>query len=152
MICQQSFDALVEQVTADHRELHRRVKAICDQMANLRNPIIAPAEALELRIALRELREYVVCHFDREENGGCLEEAVVRMPHLAHEMTVVERQHAPLLKQLDAVIAELPDGETPLLVWLPTTVHFRTFARDLFAHEAAEEKIMQTGLNQPIET
>jgi hypothetical protein len=152
MICQQTFDVLVDQVRADHRTLHERVKAIGEQMAQLRGPVITPTESSQVRAALGDLRQYLVCHFHREETGGCLEEAVVRMPHLAHEMTVVERQHEPLLKQLDALIAELPDGETPLCVWLPTSVHFRAFASDLFAHEAAEEKIMQTGLNEPIET
>ncbi len=71
-------------------------------------------------------------------------------PRLAHDLTVLESHHDPLLKCLDKLIDEAPTGESPLSAWKNVADGFERFVRDLFAHEANEEKLMQTGLNQEI--
>ena len=144
------FCALVQQVRTEHRELHQRVKQIRDRLAALTIPRVSAIASAELRQALVALHEYVGHHFSQEENGGWLEEAVVRLPRLAHELTVLEGQHDPLLRRLNQLIDETPTGESSLSAWKHTADNFDVFVHDLFAHEAHEEKIMQTGLNQEI--
>ena len=149
MIDEDYFDVLVKEVRTEHRELHQRVKQIRDQFAALQDPSVGAAACADLRQVLIALREYVMNHFSQEENGGWLEEAVVRTPRLAHELTLLENQHQPLLTRLNQLIDEVPTVGSRQ-AWKLTADHFEQFIRDLFAHEASEEKILQKGLNQEI--
>ena len=150
MIGEDYFDVLVQQVRTEHRELHQRVRQMRDQFTALRGPLVSAVASADLRQALEALREYVIHHFSQEESGGWLEEAVVRMPKLAHELTLLENQHQPLLTQLNQLVDKVPTGESTLSAWKHTAEEFEQFVRDLFAHEAGEEKILQIGLNQEI--
>ncbi len=150
MIGQDYFNALIQQVRNEHRELHQRVKQVRDQLAALCGPRVSAIAAAEIQQTLVALREYVGHHFSQEENGGWVEEAVVRMPRLAHDLTVLESQHDPLLKRLNQLIDDAPKGESSLASWKQTEDNFRRFVRDLFAHEANEEKMMEIGINQEI--
>jgi hemerythrin len=150
MIGEDYFDVLVQQVRTEHRELHQRVKQVRDQLKALRGPLMSAADPADLRRALSELREYVTHHFCQEENGGCLEEAVVRMPKLAHELTLLEKQHQSLRADIDRLVDEVPTGESTGAAWKQTADDFEQFVRDLFTHEAGEEKLFQVGLNQEV--
>src|SRR6266850_3554698 len=53
---------------------------------------------------LTAIREELAHHFQEEEAGGCLEEAVAHCPGLSSEVAQVEADHAKLLADLDELI------------------------------------------------
>jgi len=52
------------------------------------------------------------------------EEVVVRMPRLAHELTILEKQHGPLMEHLNRIIDEMPAGVRRLTGWEEYPVEF----------------------------
>ena len=150
MIGEEYFTALIQQVNTEHRALHRRINEVQKLLLIPHEAKIAPPATMELRAALADLRECIAGHFCQEECGGCLEEVVVRMPRLAHELTILEKQHGPLMEHLTRIIDEMPPGETTIAAWQHTATEFERFARDLLIHEADEEKILQQGLNEEL--
>ncbi len=79
-------------------------------------------------------------HFNEEEQGGCIEEAVCRCPSLSQDATRVEQQHPGLLEQLDNIISRT---RTVPCVIADIEHDVADFASQLMAHEAAESRILQ---------
>lgn len=101
--------------------------------------------------AVRKLQKHIEAHFAFEEQGGWLEEAVIRAPHLAHQLTLLEREHEPLRRHAaelvkmaetfghgDQVIDELRD-------------QFECFAERLLQHEADEDRMLAEGFNEELD-
>ena len=150
MIGEEYLTVLAKQVNTEHRALHRKLNEVQKRLLQPHEVTVAPRATMELRAALADLRECIAGHFCQEECGGCLEEVVARMPRLAHELTLLEKQHGPLMNHLNRIIDEMPAGETRLAAWQNTATEFERFAEDLLAHEADEEKILQQGLNEEL--
>jgi hypothetical protein len=89
---------------------------------------------------LSDLRSQLAAHFAREEAGGYLEEAVIRVPRMTPEVLRLEREHPDLLAALDEVIRK-----AATLAPEKTMIEFCEFKRRLTAHEAAENRVMAEG-------
>ena len=106
-------------------------------------------DSAQVRGALVQLRDTVARHFDEEEAGGCLEEAACRCPSLAHDVTLIEREHPEMLKRLDQLIARATqgcDGNSNV----GFVESFARFATTLRAHEAAETRILEQAFGTAI--
>jgi hypothetical protein len=131
---------------------HRRLD---DLLQKVRDSIVATGETGRLPMAdvvpmLRSVREELERHFAEEEEGGCLDEAVSRLPKLAAEANRIETEHPDLLRQLDALIKTASDRETHAPDALEEP--FRKLHQQLRRHEAAENKLLKEGLGVGADT
>jgi hemerythrin len=135
-------DPFYTKFLADHRELHRLVKAIEDRLTSLAQNAGEPTQSA-LTDLLADLLVRVKQHFAEEEAGGVLEEAASRLPRLAAEADAVERQHEPLLRQLEQIVQEARGGDGKDSSGRALADAFGRFAHALRAHEAAENGIAE---------
>lgn len=141
---------LVHQLQAEHVELRELLEEVHDRFAACHRKSGA-ARTQCLAKSVRQLQEYIEAHFAREEQGGWLEEAVVRAPHLAHRLTLLEREHIPLRKQI-AQLAELVSCDDCTADRLAQFQReFDQFVVRLRQHEADEERVLAEGFNEDLE-
>jgi hemerythrin len=142
MLPLEEHDPFYVKFVDDHRELHGLVEAIEKGIgaALTANDVAAWSELPKL---LQELRTHLQKHFAEEEAGGVLEEAMSRLPRLAHEVAAVERQHAPLLRLINQLAQRAQNGGLTVDQWRSLADGFGRFAYALRAHEAAENRIVE---------
>ena len=122
---------------AEHERLHADV---CEVEQALQAHFCA-ATPLKVWESLSRLRAELEHHFEEEERGGCIEEAVCHCPRLSREATSVERQHPALLQRLCQLIERVDGGDSGINEQF--VEDFRQFARALHAHEVAENRILK---------
>jgi hypothetical protein len=148
--CDDKF-TYIGHMLAEHRRLDALVRGVLATIPcweeNVGSEWLPP---LVKRLHL--VREELVHHFRDEEEGGCLEEAVARCPELAPHVRLIEEEHPRLLDRLDEVIRHAEQAAEHLDVAGPMLAQeFRTLVRDLRAHEAQENRILQQGFNYYLE-
>jgi len=131
----QECQAFVEHLRGEHRQIHQ---AVLDVNRDL-HATDPPCEPTKTRDDLRRLRHTLLEHFDEEERGGCLEEAVSCAPHLSSGVAKIENEHASILKLIDQLIKRSDDCGVQ-----DYRESFRRFAKILQTHEAAENQILHT--------
>lgn len=130
--------AYVQHMDSEHHRLNGELAALHAMLgrAGSRTDIVAEME---------KLRGQLSRHFHEEEEGGCLEEAVSRCPSLAHEVSLIEAEHRELLKQVDAMLARERTAHAT------TSEEFGDFMHAIERHEAAEDHVLQHGLNVAVD-
>jgi iron-sulfur cluster repair protein YtfE (RIC family) len=137
----EDFMAYVTHLRAEHKRLREWLLSI-EQQWPMERP--CPAEAiLNLLDSLSALRGELAHHFEEEERGGCLEEAVSHQPSLSHEATRLEQEHPVLLEQLERMIEKLSAVSSAMESAGTIEKNFRRFAEQLHAHETAENRILE---------
>lgn len=141
---------IANEARAEHVELHHLLDAARMQLEKCAANGQGTAAQCVAR-TMRQVRDHLEWHFSREENGGWLEEAVIRAPHLSHQLTKLEHQHAPLRERVARLVtlAESSDGTPESVQGLRE--EFEKFARQLLIHETYEERVLQQGFNEEIE-
>ena len=147
----QNCTPYVAHLRAEHRRLHadllqieRNWAAALTATGDQRPQIVA---------ALEQLRGELVRHFDEEDEGGCLEEAVSRCPSLGPEADRIEREHPELLAELNAILADLADlrGKQPAPSLDELHARFKQLVVKLHAHEAAENRLLEQAFGEQVE-
>ncbi len=129
---------------AQHRELH-------DLLVEARGAFESPPREAELaRGRLERLREHLARHFAQEEEGGFLEESLVRMPRLAAAARDVVAEHPVLLADLDRLLERLAARDIESDSWRQAGHDFEAFASRLLAHERNENAVVQDGYNEDL--
>lgn len=143
--------AFVDHMLAEHRrvdQLVRRALAAIPSWEETDQPQWLPL----MMQGLSAIRTELAHHFQGEEQGGCLEEAVARCPSLAAEVQCVEREHGELLEHLDALIARCETTACPSAAKARAVdQELRHVVRELRLHEAHENRIMQRGFGVCLE-
>ena len=134
----------VEHLLAEHRRLHRMLLHARKAIAGDSEPDRGNWTGKVIRV-LRDTRAELKCHFAEEEGGGCLDEAVSFRPLLGPELKRIEAQHPRLLADLDRLIAQVADYNGTIQDRLAVERAFDELCRELHAHEAAENAILQQG-------
>ena len=136
--------AYMTHLRAEHRRLQDCLRRIERQW--IEEPV-GPAEVIPQRVIddLRTLRAELAHHFEEEESGGCLEEAVARQPRLSHDANRLEHEHAALLEQIDRLLAKVTATACLAQSAEEVKTDFRRFAEQLQAHEEAENRILEQG-------
>lgn len=142
-----------------HRQLHDVVRGVRDILnepapqsleaihASWANGGSAPLpSAADLKAQLSHLRDELSRHFDEEEAGGCIEEAVSRLPGLASEARRVEQQHPTLLAHLDHMLRLVDSGRLSDM-----RLAFAEFDEELRSHERLEDRIIEHGFNTSLD-
>ncbi|MBI3464927.1 MAG: hypothetical protein HY000_18005 [Planctomycetes bacterium] len=125
-------------VQAEHRQLHQRLH---DIERLLTSDEIWEESLNRLLGDLRALRRQLAEHFEREENGGFLDEAVALAPRFSHDARRLMRDHSSFLAELDGIIRFAEKAAAS------EATELRERTLDLFhalrLHEAGEERILQ---------
>ena len=143
--------AYVMHMRAEHKRL-RECLHLIEQQWTLQHQRPRAADAIsQVLDSLQALRAELAHHFEEEESGGCIEEAVSHQASLSHEAIRLEHEHPELLGQLDRLIERLralsrSGGSTDKI-----KQEFRRFAEQLHAHEAAENRILERSFGIEVE-
>jgi hypothetical protein len=142
--------AYVDHMLAEHRRVERLVRrtlAVIPAWEEADQPQWLPLMVQ----GLTSIRVELAHHFQSEEQGGCLEEAVARCPPLATDVQCVQRQHNELLEHLDELIARCQTTAASAAKARAVDQELRHVVRELRLHEAHENRIMQRGFGVCIE-
>lgn len=141
-------DPFYVQALAEHRELHTTIERIRRLLDSRDDGGDVRQKAINATYAVARLRDQVRRHFAQEELGGYLEEAIARLPTIAPQAQVLQRQHGRLLETADRLLkaAETAPSADGLLSQLKTD--FDSFADRLEAHENAENVLLQRAFNE----
>ena len=141
---------LTKEARQEHADLHKLLETVRNQIGKCSEGKPGQAGSCLVKV-MKQLCEHVENHFDREENGGWLEEAVVRLPHLSRRLRVLERQHKPLSERVRSLLAfaETFDGRSESVEQLRN--NFEVFSRLLLIHELSEDRLLQRGFNEDLE-
>lgn len=132
---QDEFRAYAVHLKSKHRRLSELLRRIEQQREQ--------SSHSDLAKSLNQLRAELSAHFDEEESGGCLEEAVVHVPNLMAEAGRVLSEHPSLLAELDRLLEQIGASEVSQLSLEVVKQEFAKFAKRLRTHEAAEDHILQ---------
>jgi hypothetical protein len=138
----QTFSRLLE---AEHGRLHADLANVRAKLRELASEDAPTEGALRVSAAFRNLRTHLDRHFRQEEAEGCLNEAVARCPRLSHNARLILSEHAELLRETDRLIAQTECLKADPLDRQSLLNAFEELARTLFAHEAAERKLLLEG-------
>ena len=136
------------QALAEHRELHAAIEQIRRLLDSGLSGADVGQRAVNAAHAVLNLRDQLQRHFDQEEGGGYLEEAVTRLPQIAPQATILQRQHHEFLDLANAMLAAAETGDSATSVLLKLKTDFESFAKRLEAHEAAENKLLERAFNE----
>lgn len=141
---------LVRQLQSEHDKLRQLLDEVRGELAVCHlKPGAARGQCLIE--AVRPLQEHLETHFANEEQGGWLEEAVVRAPHLAHRLTMLEHEHAPLRRHVAELLEIVATTECSAARLAQFQNRFDQFVAELKRHEAAEEQVLAEGFNEELE-
>lgn len=147
----ESYRTYVMHMRQEHRRLDESLLRVEEQWARLITLADSVATLSQIVPILQALRAELAHHFEQEEAGGCLEEAVARSPHLSHEAARIEQEHGGLLKQVDHLLSELEQAAKRNLSLDLSTAAFQQFAKELRAHEAAENRVLEESFGMEVE-
>lgn len=146
MKTQEEGRCYIDHLAAEHRHV--------DQLLHQALQMFPSWEELDLadwllRITdqFRKVRNSLAHHFQQEEEGGCLEEAVARAPGLAAEAEVLTGEHARLLKRLDDLVRKAETAPQVLAARQALEREFRDTVAAIHRHEEAENHIIERGFN-----
>jgi hypothetical protein len=137
----------LEQALAEHHELHRSVEEIISLLDNTAAANANGALAERAIYRIDSLAEKLQQHFAQEEEGGYLEEAIARLPSLAPQAAVLQRQHAEFTRVAAGLLSDAKAATTPAACWAALQTGFKAFSKKLLAHEAAENSLLQRAYN-----
>lgn len=143
--------AYAEHLQAEHRELHHRLRDLQQALNQVTARYLDEPLLKQVLATGQKLREELAHHFAEEENGGCLDYAVSRMPRLAAEVQFVENEHPRLLERLDFMLEELEAAKPNQMEVAALKQHFDDFVVHMLAHEERENRIVERGFNMAID-
>lgn len=138
------------QATHDHARLHQAVEAIHQLLEATEDAAIDCHAVQTVTTAIIALRHDLREHFEREEQGGYLEEAVTRVPELVPQANQLQKQHAEFLRLAEEMVADAQCGDQPVGVWNRLKDDYTRFAKQLLAHESAENRLLERAFNEDL--
>jgi len=145
----EEYLAYVTRIGADHKRLRECLQVIEQQWTQ--QPSSPVATMPEILHGLQMLRTDLAHHFEEEECGGCMEEAVSHQASLSPDVARLEQEHPKLLGEVDRLIEWLSTHSKPGDSMDKIKPEFLKFSRQLHAHEAAENRILEKGFGIQID-
>jgi plasmid maintenance system antidote protein VapI len=140
------------QARSEHRELHAAIERIHRELDVTREIDVSVGRITEVTGLIVDLRDRLARHFEREENGGYLEEAIVRVPHIAAQAMALQRQHGEFLATANVMLEHARSTDAAPQVWAALKADYDLFAKRLNAHEAAEDALLSRAFNEAAES
>ena len=130
------------QIAAEHRNSKQRASQLLQLVRRPIEESPLPTALSELPTHLRDLSKLMRRHIAWETAGGYLDEAVARVPRLAGDADVIERQHADLRRDV-AVLVDISKYATSSLdIWKQMGGAVAQFVGKLLPHETEESRIL----------
>jgi len=142
------LQAIYEAMLAEHRELMHKIndlRAWFEQVGEYGRPRFG-----ELGTRLQPLRDELQQHFQEEEAGGYLAEALAVAPRFGREADELRQQHAGFLNGLDSLIGRLGELEPPFSGWTQARTEFEAILTKIREHEGRETAIVQAAFGDDI--
>lgn len=136
---------------AEHRRLHHRLR---DLQAELNSVSVIKLDGPMLQRMIevgQQLVDELTSHFAEEEEGGCMDYAVSRVPTLGPEVTALEAEHPALLAELNRMLTQLRNARAGQLSFAEIRQQFDALVVRLLAHEARESRVVERGFNMPLD-
>lgn len=135
-----------QQAVTEHRELHEVFEHLRTYLNSTEQPT---SERLDEALRqLSELRARLAQHFAQEEKGGYLEEAIIRLPRIQPQAAILQRQHGEFLESANQLLRDARLQQTVAECWRSLRDGYGLLLKRLEAHEAAENKLLQTAFNE----
>ena len=138
------------QALHEHEHLHQAVDKIHAMLDKYAKHDITQGEVAEATGVVQSLYDQMRKHFEQEEEGGYLEEAITRVPTLAAQAAVLQQQHAELSQIAGQMLADAGSIGRPVDVWTRLKADYARFAKKLLGHEAAENKLLERAFNEDL--
>ena len=100
--------------------------------------------------ALASLTKHLRHHFEQEEEGGYLEEALSAAPRFSQEAAILVAQHPVMLRQANQAL-EFARSVDDASAWDKLKNEVKSLIAAMIAHETAENKIVQQALNTDVD-
>lgn len=140
MLEQTERRAYLTQALSDHRRLDAKLRELRGAIEAA--PVAAVDAGERIDELLKQLRNELQWHFDCEQEGGCLDEVVARLPRLSFEADRIQAQHEELLDEIDRLIDEAREYPYAHERFLE---HLDAFYRQFHEHEEAEDQLLREG-------
>lgn len=143
-----NHDHIALVVRAEHRQLHQRLHET-ERLLTKNEP---SAECLrQVLDDLVALRGQLAQHFDREEMGGFLDEAVALAPRFSGDAARLKHDHSTFLAELDGII-QLAGKRGTTDDYTELCGRTRDLFHALRLHEAGEDRILQQVFPSELDT
>lgn len=140
--------AFIAAFQAEHREMGTLVQTLRRVFSGAQP--WSPESSNEGAEALAALTKHLRHHFEQEEEGGYLEEALSAAPRFSQEAAVLLAQHPVMLQQANQVL-ELARSTSDAAAWEKLKNDVKSLIAAMIAHETAENKIVRQALNTELE-
>jgi len=128
---------LFEVMKAEHEELGALLREV-------RGQITSPDRTKrEMAKSVAQLADLCGMHFNREEEGGYLREALLASPWLAEQVRTLREEHEALLEAIESLRVLTQSGVESPAWWTRVRDDFEQFAVGLGQHEAKENLLVQ---------
>ena len=135
-------NSYLSHLRSEHRRLEILSRGVREDFERARDDSWYRHDRPQIAARLGALRDEFLKHVDEEEQGGCVDEAVSRLPSLSGAARQVHQESEQLVRRLDSLLEVLETG-TRESAWQA----YRDFAEHLRLHERHEELLVEKGLN-----
>ena len=146
-MAEESYNAYLEALKAEHRQLGQMVGQAEAALAAAAGQGWTGQRATHVVEQLIALRDLMREHFAQEEAGGYLEEALSHAPRLGPQAARLERQHPQLLARISDVCELARKRHDDPSAWPAIHENARGAIKELLAHEAGENQLVQQAFN-----
>lgn len=136
-------DSYLSHLHSEHCRLDNLTKTIGDRFQQSQDGNWNRIDRPEIAVKLTALKDELSRHIGEEEHGGCIDEAISRLPSLAKEAQQLSVENDELRKTLWQVIHLVESGTR-----LDAEQAFRRFASQLRSHERHEAQVAEKGMNR----
>jgi hemerythrin-like domain-containing protein len=136
---------------AEHRVLHKRLRDLQAELNSVTKTKLDAAMLERMTQVGQQLVDELAGHFREEEEGGCMDYAVSRVPGLAVEVRDLEAEHPQLLASMRYMLAQLRLAQPGELSVADFKQQFDAFVVRMLAHEARESRVVERGFNLPFD-
>ncbi len=143
-----------EELRMQHKGLRRLAAHLEEEAARIRRFIASREEvrpaAVALEVMILNLLRELPRHFAMEERGGYLSAALELAPQHQHRAEVLHKEHEELIRSLQQLrtlieaVDSIDDG------WGRLDRGIRLYVNDLYAHEEAENEILESAFRTEI--
>jgi hemerythrin len=137
-----------ELALSEHHHLHQCAHCIQLLLESRTKDSARPADVAEVLGLLEKLACELKGHFEQEEEGGYLEEAITRLPSIAPQAAQLQKQHAELLELAKKAIADAKAQPKANAAWEVLNRDVGVYLKKLLAHEAGENRLLQLAFNE----
>jgi ABC-type transporter Mla subunit MlaD len=142
----ETLSPFITSLKAEHRELQQMLRQIGDCLAASAASASPRESAVYVEESLQALARHLKHHFEQEEAGGYLEEALAHAPRFGPRASQLLRQHPALLADTTELLDACRTCRDPES-WSRFRMKTGRLLKELAAHEAGENQIIQQAFN-----